>query len=84
VPKKTRSVPSARKVMASVFWAAEGIFLIDYLEKGKTITIEYYFNLLTRLDKKKLSRKDLVCNRKKSSFIRTMHPTHNRVLAMGK
>ena len=50
-PKKTRLVPSAGKVMASVFWDAEYIF-IDYLEKGKTITGEYYSNLLTRLDKK--------------------------------
>jgi hypothetical protein len=48
VPKKTRSVPSAGKVMASVFWDAEGILFIDYLEKGKTITGEYYSNLLTR------------------------------------
>jgi len=40
-PKKTRSVPSAGKVMALVFWDAEGILFIDYLEKGKTITGEY-------------------------------------------
>jgi histone-lysine N-methyltransferase SETMAR len=40
-PKKTRSVPSAGKVMASVLWDAEGILFIDYLEKGKTITGEY-------------------------------------------
>jgi len=44
-PKKTRSVPSAGKVMASVFWDAEGILFIDYLEKGKTITGEYYSSL---------------------------------------
>ena len=51
-PKK-RSVPSAGKVMALVFWDAEGILFIDYyLEKGKTITREYYSNLLTRLDEK--------------------------------
>ena len=37
-PKKTSSAPSAGKVMASVFWDAEGILFIDYLEKGKTIT----------------------------------------------
>jgi hypothetical protein len=70
-PKKKRSVPSAAKVMASVFWNAEGILYIDYLEKGKTITEEYYSNLLTRLDEK-------ICEKtpglqKKSSFIRTMH-----------
>jgi hypothetical protein len=36
--------------MASVFWDAEGILFIDYLEKVKTITGEDYSNLLTRLD----------------------------------
>ena len=50
--KKTRSVPSAGKVMASVFWDAEGILFIDYLEKDKTITGEYYSNLLTRIEEK--------------------------------
>ena len=49
-PNKTRLVPSAGKVMASVFWDAEGISFIEYLEKGKTIAAEYYSNLLTRLD----------------------------------
>jgi len=38
--------------MASVFWDAEGILFIEYLEKGKTITREYCCNLLTRLDEK--------------------------------
>jgi hypothetical protein len=51
-PKKTRSVPSAGGVMASVFWDVEGILFIDNLDKGKTITGEYYSNLLTRLDEK--------------------------------
>jgi hypothetical protein len=36
-PKKTRSVPSAGKVMESVFGDAEGILFIDYLEKGKIL-----------------------------------------------
>jgi histone-lysine N-methyltransferase SETMAR len=49
-PKKTRLVPSAGKVMASVFWDDEGILFIAYLEKGKTINGKYYSNLLTRLD----------------------------------
>jgi len=58
--------------MATVFWDAEGVLFIDYLEKGKTITGEYYSNLLTRLDEN-IRDKDPVCKRKKSSFIRTMH-----------
>jgi hypothetical protein len=68
--KKTRSVPSAGKFMASVFWNAEGIFIEL---KGKTITGEYYSNLLTRLDEK-IRGKKLGLQKKKSSFIRTMHP----------
>jgi hypothetical protein len=51
-PKKIRSVPSAGKVMASVFLDAEGILFIDYLKKNKTITAEYYSNLLTKKNKK--------------------------------
>jgi hypothetical protein len=58
--------------MASVFWDAEGILFIDYLERGKTITGEYYSNLLTRLDKK-IVKKDPIGKGKKSSYIRTMH-----------
>jgi hypothetical protein len=40
---------SAGKVMASFFWDAKGILLIDYLQKGKIINGEYYANLLNRL-----------------------------------
>jgi hypothetical protein len=71
-PKKTRLIPSAGKVMALVFWYAEGILFIDYLEKGKTITgiLFQSFNCTRR---KKFMRKDPVSKRKKSSFIRTIH-----------
>jgi len=51
-PKKTSSVPPAGKVMTSVYWDAEGILFIDYLEKSKTITGGYYSNFLTGLDEK--------------------------------
>jgi histone-lysine N-methyltransferase SETMAR len=83
VPKKTRSVPSAGKVMVSVFWDAEGILFIDYLEKGKTITREYYSNLLTRLDKK-IREKRPGLQKKKIIFHQDNAPTHKSVLAMGK
>ena len=45
-PKK-KSVSSANKIMATVFWDAHGIILIDYLKKEKkTMNGEYYGNLL--------------------------------------
>jgi len=80
-PKKTSSVPPAGKVMASVFWDAEGILFTDYFEKGKTIIGEYYSNLLTRLDKK-IVRKASVCKRKKIIFHQNNAPVHKSVLAM--
>jgi hypothetical protein len=75
-PNKTRSVPSAGNVMASVFWDAEGVVFIDYLEKGKTITREYYSNLLTKLDEK-IHEKRPGLQKKKLSFIKTIHPPTN-------
>jgi histone-lysine N-methyltransferase SETMAR len=83
VPKKTRSVPSAGKVMASVFWDAEGILFIDYLEKCKTITGEYYSNLLTRLDEK-IHEKRPGLQKKKIIFHQDNAPVHKSVLAMEK
>jgi len=55
------------------FGMLKAIF-IDYLEKGKKKTTgEYYYNLLTRLDEKNREKRPGL-QRKKSSFIRTMHP----------
>ena len=41
-PKKAKKVPSAGKVMVTIFWDSHGIILIDYVQKGKNITGEYY------------------------------------------
>jgi histone-lysine N-methyltransferase SETMAR len=81
VPKKTMAVLSAGKVVASVFWDAEGILYVDYLEKGKTITGEYYSNLLTRLDKK-IHQKRPGLQKKKVIFYQDNAPAHRSVLAM--
>jgi histone-lysine N-methyltransferase SETMAR len=69
--------------MASVFWDAEGILFIDYLEKGKTITREYYSNLLTRLDEK-IHEKRPSLQRKKIVFHQDNTPAHKSILSMGK
>ena len=36
-PKRSKMQTSADMVLASIFWDAQGILLIDYLEKGRTI-----------------------------------------------
>ena len=48
-PKKFQTQPSAGKVMATVFWDAKGIIMLDFLPKRSTITGVYYANLLDQL-----------------------------------
>ena len=48
-PKKFRTRPSAGKIMATIFWDAKGILLIDYMPHKTTITSQYYADLLGRL-----------------------------------
>jgi hypothetical protein len=57
-------------MLASVFWVKDGILLVDYLEKGATITAEYYVALLDKMKQQlvskrpgKLSKKNLVSSR---------------------
>ena len=44
-PKKFKTQPSAGKVMATVFWDAQGVIMLDFLAKKSTIGA-YYANLL--------------------------------------
>ncbi|KFD64881.1 hypothetical protein M514_22909, partial [Trichuris suis] len=66
-PKRARLEPRLGKILATIFWDAEGILLIDYMEDGGTITGKYYANLLLQLReeikekrRRKLSRKVLL------------------------
>ena len=47
--KEAKTVMSASKVMASMFCDAEGVLLVDYLDKGHTITGACYADLLRQL-----------------------------------
>lgn len=82
-PKKAKCVPSAGKVMASVFWDAKGILLIDYLEKGRTITGEYYASLLDRL-KAAITEKRPGMAKKKVLFHHDNAPVHSSRVAQQK
>ena len=48
-PKKFKTQPSAGKVMATVFWDAKGVIMLDFLPKRSTLTGVYYANLLDQL-----------------------------------
>ena len=42
-------IASAGKVMATVFWDSEGVLMIDYLQRGKTVTGVYYADQIRKL-----------------------------------
>ncbi|UYV71760.1 hypothetical protein LAZ67_9000294 [Cordylochernes scorpioides] len=48
-PKKAKTVSSAGKVMVSVFWDSESVLILDFLNKGQTITGDYYANLVKQI-----------------------------------
>ena len=48
-PKKFKKQPSAGKVMAAVFWDAQGVIMLYFLAKKSTITGAYYANLLKQV-----------------------------------
>lgn len=74
-PKKAKTVPSAGKVMATVFWDCKGVVLIDFLEHGRTITGSYYASLLDQLnDAIKVKRPHLA--KKKVLFHQDNAPAH--------
>lgn len=45
-PKKVKAIPSAGKIMATVFGVRRAFTCIDYLERGKTIKEQSYAKLL--------------------------------------
>lgn len=71
-PKKAKTVISAGKVMATVFWDSHGVILIDYLQKGKTITGAYYASLLDKL-KAELTENGHIYRKRKSCFTKITH-----------
>ena len=43
-------LPSAGKVMCTVFWDRNGVILLDFLEPGQTINSDLYITTLTKLE----------------------------------
>ena len=62
-------------MLASVFWDAKGILLVDYLQTGKIINSEYYCNLLDQLHEK-ICEKRPGLQKKKIIFHQDNAPAH--------
>jgi histone-lysine N-methyltransferase SETMAR len=82
-PKKAKTVSSAGKVMATVFWDSYGIIFVDYLEKDKTINGEYYAGLLQRLDTEIKNKRPHLA-KKKILFHQDNASAHKSAVAMAK
>lgn len=82
-PKQQKREQTVKKVMASVFWDAKGILLIDYLEKGKTINSEYYTTLLDQLDVMVREKRPSL-RKKKIIFNQDNARVHTSALSMAK
>lgn len=82
-PKRPKTQQSAGKVMASVFWDAHGIIFVDYLEKGKTITGDYYCTLLDRLAEE-IKKKRPHLAKKKVVYHHDNAPAHSSLKSMAK
>ena len=48
-PTKFKVVPSASKMMATVFWDMRGVLLVEFQEHGRTVNASSYCSLLERL-----------------------------------
>jgi histone-lysine N-methyltransferase SETMAR len=48
--KKFKAIPSASKIMATVFWDYEGVILIDMLSRGQAINWDVYVEALKKLN----------------------------------
>ena len=46
---ETAGVISAAKRMATVFWDAQGVILVEWVPKGATINTQYYVTVLENL-----------------------------------
>lgn len=82
-PKKAKTVPSAGKVMATVFWDSQGVILIDYLQKGSTITGAYYAALLDTFHGELMKKRPHLA-KKKVLFHHDNAPAHSSAVATAK
>ena len=74
---------SAGKVLATVFWDAQGILVINHIEKGRTINSEYHIALLMRLNKE-ITKKWPQMKKKKVLFHQDNALCHKTITAMAK
>lgn len=69
-PKKFKSQRSAQKVMVTVFWDDKGVILLDFLERGRTVTSERYIETLKKLT-------EAIRRKRPNKNLKTIHIHHD-------
>ena len=82
--KQPKTQTPASKVLASVFWDAQCILFIDYLEKGRTISRKCYVALLVRLKGGRTHDKTATNEGEKAHFHQDNSPCHKPIATMAK
>lgn len=82
-PVKAKVTHSAGKVMATIFWDSKGIILMDFLQKGQTVTGQYYAGLLDQLAQA-IKFKRPALQKKSVLFLQDNAPPHKSAVAMAK
>ena len=82
-PKRPKMQTSPGKVLASIFWDAQGILFIDYLEKERTINNKYHIALVVHL-KEEITKKLVQMKKKKVLFHQDITPCHKSITIMAK
>lgn len=83
--KQPKRQQSTEKVLVNIFWNADGVIFIDYLERKKTIAKEYYPALLDRFNEKmKISNKRPQMADRAVLFHQDNSPPHISIKAMAK
>jgi hypothetical protein len=48
-PKNFKQTLSERKLMAAVFWDRKGVWMVEFMQQGTTVTLEVYCETLKGL-----------------------------------
>ena len=78
-PKQPKMQTSAGKILASVFWDAQGILFINYLEKRRTINSKDYIALSVRLKEEIIKKRPQM---KKKVFFHQDNALYHKSIAM--
>ena len=82
-PKRPKTQTSPSKVLASIFWDAQGILFINYLEKRRTINSKYHIALLVHL-KEEIAKERPQLKKTKVLFHEDNVPCHKLIATMAK